>query len=87
MIGTLVVGTTFRLTYAIQLIAALAVPGPDHQRRPGQLGDDGSQNATALTLQPWAALLAAIAIAVLTVGIGLVGDGLARTAARIDRGS
>jgi peptide/nickel transport system permease protein len=86
VIGTLVVETTFRLTYAIQLIAALAFLGLSTSADQANWGTMVSQNATALTLQPWAALLPAIAIAVLTVGTGLVGDGLARTAARIDRG-
>lgn len=86
VIGTLVVETTFRLTYAIQLIAALAFLGLTTSADQANWGTMVSQNASALTLQPWASLLPAIAIAVLTVGTGLVGDGLARAAARIDRG-
>jgi ABC-type dipeptide/oligopeptide/nickel transport system permease subunit len=46
-----------------------------------------SQNASALTLQPNAPLVPAIAIALLTVGVGLVGDGISRAAAGLDRGA
>lgn len=85
-VGTLVVETTFRLTYAIQLIAALAFLGLSTSANAPNWGTMVSQNATALTLQPWAALAPAIAIALLTVGTGLIGDGLARATAGIDRG-
>jgi peptide/nickel transport system permease protein len=85
VIGTLVVETTFRLTYAIQLIAALAFLGLSTSANAPNWGTMVSQNATALTLQPWAALAPAIAIALLTVGTGLIGDGLARVTAGIDR--
>jgi peptide/nickel transport system permease protein len=45
------------------------------------------QNRVALgTDQPWGVLLPMIAIALLTIGTGLVGDGFARAAAGIDRG-
>ena len=40
----------------------------------------------ALAVQPWGVLLPVLAIALLTIGTGLVGDGIARAAAGIDRG-
>jgi peptide/nickel transport system permease protein len=43
------------------------------------------QNRLALATQPWGALLPILGIAVLTMGTGLFGDGIARTAAGIDR--
>jgi peptide/nickel transport system permease protein len=43
------------------------------------------QNQVALGVQPWGALAPIIAIALLTMGTGLIGDGIARTAAGIDR--
>lgn len=86
VIGTLVVETTFRLTYAIQVIAALAFLGLSTSADQANWGTMVSQNASALVLQPWAALAPAIAIALLTVGTGLIGDGLARTTAGLDRG-
>jgi peptide/nickel transport system permease protein len=85
VVGTLVVESTFRLTYAIQLIAALAFLGLSTSANAPNWGTMVSQNATALTLQPWAALAPAIAIGLLTVGMGLIGDGLARVTAGIDR--
>ena len=39
-----------------------------------------------IVIQPWGAVLPVIAIAVLTIGTGLFGDGLARVSAGIDRG-
>lgn len=87
VIGALGVETTFRLTYAVQLIAALAFLGFASDPNEPNWGTMVSQNASALTLQPNAPLVPAIAIALLTVGVGLVGDGIARAAAGIDRGA
>ena len=44
-----------------------------------------SQNEIVLPVQPWGAAAPIIVIALLTVGTGLIGDGIARTAAGIDR--
>ena len=45
------------------------------------------ENQVALgTNQPWGVVLPMLAIALLTIGTGLVGDGFARAAAGIDRG-
>ena len=43
------------------------------------------ENYIALTVQPWGVVLPVIAIALLTVGTGMVGDGIARAAAGIER--
>jgi peptide/nickel transport system permease protein len=43
------------------------------------------ENQIVLTVQPWGAAAPIIAIALLTMGTGLIGDGIARTAAGIDR--
>lgn len=86
VVGTLVVETTFRLTYAIQLIAALAFLGLSTSADAPNWGTMISQSASALVLQPWASLAPGIAIALLTVGTGLIGDGLARVTAGLDRG-
>jgi peptide/nickel transport system permease protein len=43
------------------------------------------ENRLALTVNPWGVVLPAGAIALLTIGLGLVADGLARTAAGVDR--
>lgn len=84
VLGTLVVEATFRLTYAIQLIAALAFLGFSTNPDAPNWGTMVSQNAPALVLQPAASLVPAAAIALLTVGVGLVGDGFARVSAGID---
>lgn len=85
VLGTLVVEVTFRLTYAIQLIAALAFLGFATNPDAPNWGTMVSENATALVLQPAASLVPAAAIALLTVGVGLIGDGFARVSAGIER--
>jgi peptide/nickel transport system permease protein len=84
--GPLVVETTLRLTYAVGLIASLAFLGFAANPNAADWGLMIQENAAALTVQPWGTLLPVIAIAVLTVGTGLVGDGLARASSGIDRG-
>jgi peptide/nickel transport system permease protein len=83
--GTLVVEATLRLTYAIGLIAALAFLGITSDPNGADWGTMVQENAGGLILQPWGCLLPAIAIGLLTVGTGLVGDGLARASSGIDR--
>jgi peptide/nickel transport system permease protein len=82
----LLVEATLRLTFSIALIAAIAFLGFTadplaanwglmiDQHRSGLLGD-----------QPWGTILPVIAVALLTIGTGLIGDGLSRAAAGIDR--
>jgi peptide/nickel transport system permease protein len=84
--GPLVVETTLRLTYAVGLIASLAFLGFAANPNAADWGLMIQENAAALTVQPWGTLLPVIAIAVLTVGTGLIGDGLARASSGIDRG-
>ncbi len=43
------------------------------------------EDRLAVAVQPWGVVLPAIAIAVLTIATGLIGDGLARANAGIDR--
>ncbi len=84
--GTLVVETTLRLTYAISLIAAIAYLGFTNDPNAADWGKMVQENSVALALQPWGSLLPMIAIALLTIGTGLVGDGLARASSGIERG-
>jgi peptide/nickel transport system permease protein len=44
------------------------------------------ENQVALVVQPWGVVLPMAAVALLTIGTGLIGDGIARAAAGIDRG-
>ncbi|TMD38466.1 MAG: ABC transporter permease, partial [Chloroflexi bacterium] len=43
------------------------------------------ENYIALTVQPWGVILPVAAIALLTISTGLIGDGIARASAGIDR--
>jgi peptide/nickel transport system permease protein len=85
ILGPMMVETTLRLTYSITVIASLAFLGLAPDPNGANWGTDIQKNQTVLTTQPWGALLPIIALAVLTMGTGLIGDGIARTAAGIDR--
>jgi peptide/nickel transport system permease protein len=83
--GPLVVETTLRLTYAIGLIASLAFLGFTPDPTAPDWGLMIHENVTALTIQPWGTLTPVFAIGLLTLGTGLIGDGLARASSGIDR--
>ncbi|WP_219928077.1 ABC transporter permease [Arthrobacter sp. HMWF013] len=85
ILGPLMVEASLRLTYSIGIIATLAFLGLSGNPNSPNWGTMIQQNQTALATQPWGALLPIIAIALLTVGSGLIGDGIARAAAGIDR--
>ena len=76
---------TLRLTYSIALIAALAFLGLSPNPNGANWGTMIQQNQIVLAVQPWGAAAPIIVIALLTLGTGLIGDGIARTAAGIDR--
>jgi len=84
-LGPLMVEASLRLTYSIALIAALAFLGLSTNPNGANWGTMINENELALPVQPWGAAAPIIAIAVLTLGTGLIGDGIARTAAGIDR--
>jgi peptide/nickel transport system permease protein len=86
ILSPLLVEANLRLTYAIGLIASLAFLGFTPNPNGADWGLMIQENQIALgTSQPWGVVLPMIAIALLTVGTGLVGDGFARAAAGIDR--
>jgi peptide/nickel transport system permease protein len=85
ILGPMMVEASLRLTYSISVIAALAFLGLASDPNGSNWGLMIKQNQIALATQPWGALLPILAIAVLTLGTGLIGDGIARTAAGIDR--
>ena len=70
---------------AIGVIAALAFLGFTTNPGAADWGLMIQENYIALTVQPWGVVLPVAAIALLTVGTGLIGDGIARAAAGIDR--
>jgi peptide/nickel transport system permease protein len=79
------VEASLRLTYSIGVIAGLAFLGFATSANSPDWGSMINQNYIALTVQPWGVVLPVVAIALLTVGTGLIGDGIARAAAGIDR--
>jgi peptide/nickel transport system permease protein len=85
ILGPLMVEASLRLTYSIGVIAALAFLGLSPDPNGPNWGTMIKQNQIALSTQPWGALVPILALAVLTMGTGLIGDGISRTAAGIDR--
>ena len=87
ILSPLLVEANLRLTYSIGIIASLAFLGFTPNPNGADWGLMIQENQLALgTNQPWGVVLPMLAIALLTVGTGLVGDGFARAAAGIDRG-
>jgi peptide/nickel transport system permease protein len=84
--AALLVEANLRLTYAIGLIASLAFLGFTPNPNAANWGLMVQENRLSLAEQPWGTLLPTLAIALLTIGTGLIGDGLSRAAAGIDRG-
>jgi peptide/nickel transport system permease protein len=84
-LGPLMVEASLRLTYSIAVIAALAFLGLSPNPNGANWGTMIQQNEIVLSVQPWGAAAPIIVIALLTLGTGLIGDGIARTAAGIDR--
>lgn len=82
----LLVEANLRLTYSIGIVASLAFLGFSTGVNVANWGLMIQENRGAISVQPWGVLLPTFAIAVLTIGTGLLGDGLARANAGIDRG-
>jgi len=83
----LLVEASLRLTYSVGLIAALSFLGFGLQPPAADWGLMINENRQGLTVQPWGVLAPVIAIALLTIGTSLIGDGLSRASAGIDRGT
>jgi peptide/nickel transport system permease protein len=83
--GPLMVEASLRLTYAIGLIAGLSFLGFGRQPPAADWGLMINENRQGLTVQPWGVVLPVIAIALLTIGTSMIGDGLSRASAGIDR--
>jgi len=84
--GPLAVEAGLRLTYSIGLIAGLSFLGLGVQPPTPDWGLMINENRIALTIQPWPVLLPVLAIALVTIGMNLISDGLARANAGVDRG-
>lgn len=84
--SALLVEVNLRLTYSVGLIASLAFLGFTPSPNAANWGLMIQENRVALVVQPWGVILPTVAIALLTIGTGLIGDGLSRVSAGIDRG-
>jgi peptide/nickel transport system permease protein len=82
----LLVEASLRWTYSIGLIAGLSFLGFGVQAPRADWGRMINENREALSVQPWGVVMPVIAIALLTIGTSMIGDGLARVSAGIDRG-
>jgi peptide/nickel transport system permease protein len=82
----LTVEASLRLTFTIGLIAGLSFLGFGLQPPNADWGLMINENRQGLTVQPWGVILPVIAIALLTIGTSLIGDGLSRASAGIERG-
>ena len=82
----LMVETSLRLTYSTGLIAGLSFLGFGLQPPAADWGLMINENRQALTVQPWGVVMPVIAIALLTIGTSLIGDGFSRASAGIERG-
>lgn len=86
ILSPLLVEASLRLTYGIGIIASLAFLGLAPNPNGANWGTMVQENQLALAVQPWSVVAPILAIALLTMGTGLIGDGIARAAAGIDRG-
>jgi peptide/nickel transport system permease protein len=85
VLSPLMVESSLRLTYSIGVIAALAFLGFSTNPNGADWGLMIQENFIALVVQPWGVVLPMLAVALLTMGTGMIGDGIARAAAGIDR--
>jgi peptide/nickel transport system permease protein len=82
----LLVEANLRFTFAIGLIASLAFLGFTPRLGIANWGLMVQENGGPIAIQPWPVILPVCAIALITIGMGLVADGLSRAIAGVDRG-
>ena len=85
VLSPLMVESSLRLTYSVGVIAAIAFLGFTTNPNGADWGLMIQENFIALVVQPWGVVLPMAAVAMLTMGTGMIGDGIARAAAGIDR--
>jgi peptide/nickel transport system permease protein len=78
----LTVEFTMRLTWSIGVIAAMSFLGYGIQPPNADWGLMINENRLGLVVQPWSVLAPIVMIAAFAVGTNLIGEGLARAAAR-----
>jgi peptide/nickel transport system permease protein len=85
LVSPLTVETGLRLTYSIVIMAGLSFLGFGQQPPAANWGLMINENRTGLPLNPWAVIVPAALIALLTIGTNTFTDAFARVAIGIDR--
>jgi peptide/nickel transport system permease protein len=85
LISPLMVEIGLRLTYSIVIIAGLAFLGFGQAPPAATWGEMINDNRIALALNPWAVVVPALLIALLTIGTNTFTDAVARVAIGVDR--
>jgi peptide/nickel transport system permease protein len=85
ILSPLLVEASLRYTYTIGLIAGLSFLGFGLQPPAADWGLMINENRLGIEQAPWGVVLPVIAIAVLTVATGLIGDALSRAVSGVDR--
>lgn len=85
LVSPLMVETGLRLTYSIVIMAGLSFLGFGQQPPAANWGLMINENRTGLPLNPWAVIVPAALIALLTIGTNTFTDAFARVAIGIDR--
>jgi len=85
LVSPLTVETGLRLTYSIVIMAGLSFLGFGQQPPAASWGLMINENRTGLPLNPWAVIVPAALIALLTIGTNTFTDAFARVTIGIDR--
>src|SRR6185437_13351402 len=85
LVSPLMVEAGLRLTYSIVIIAGLAFLGFGQPPSAPNWGTMINENRDGLSLDPWAVIVPALLIALLTIGTNTFTDAFARVAIGVDR--
>jgi len=85
LVSPLMVEAGLRLTYSIVIIAGLAFLGFGPPPPAASWGTMINENRDGLSLSPWAVIVPALLIALLTIGMNMFTDAFARVAIGVDR--
>jgi peptide/nickel transport system permease protein len=85
LISPLMVEAGLRLTYSIVIIAGLAFLGFGQPPPTANWGTMINENRIGLQLNPWAVIVPAVLIALLTIGTNTFTDAVARVTIGVDR--
>jgi peptide/nickel transport system permease protein len=85
LVSPLMVEAGLRLTYSIVIIAGLAFLGFGQQPPAANWGTMINENRNGLPLNPWAVIVPAVLIALLTIGTNTFTDAVARVAIGVER--